>query len=61
MGNYMPEPNLDPPEGKFYHCPECGEELNADDPVYRDGTGNILGCRFCIEVKDAEDCDLERY
>lgn len=60
MSYYMPEPNLDPPEGKFYHCPVCGEELNADDPVYCAGD-KVLGCRHCIEVKYAEDCDLERY
>lgn len=62
MGNYMPEPPLEPKEEPMYLCPVCGEELNYDDKVYRGGYGNVVGCQHCIEENDAEDVEhlLER-
>lgn len=41
----------------MYYCPNCGEELNFDDRVFQDGHGQVIGCEFCIDVKDAEDVE----
>lgn len=38
----------------MFHCPNCGEELNYNDTVYRDGNRAVIGCEFCIEPKEAE-------
>ena len=52
----IPEPGLDPPEQPpMWRCPECGEELNFDDKVYRDHGGCVIGCQHCIDMNDAED------
>ena len=39
----------------MYVCPVCGDPLNYDDKVYRKFGGEIVGCKFCIEINDAED------
>lgn len=43
-----------------YICPSCGEELQYDDKVYLDINRNVIGCCFCLEVKDAEDAMEDR-
>ena len=53
---YEPQQPLDPPDypEQRYFCPCCDKELDALDEVYTSG-GEILGCKYCIERKDAED------
>lgn len=55
---YLPigERNLDPPEvvERVYRCPCCDKELDPLDEVYTSG-GEILGCEYCVERKDAEE------
>lgn len=41
-----------PPEDPMPVCPECGEEC---DTLYRDRTGQIVGCENCIDTLDAYD------
>lgn len=36
------------------HCPNCGEELNPDDYLYRTGNRAVIGCENCIEAVRAE-------
>lgn len=36
-------------------CKVCGEELDADDRVYSDEDGVIVGCEYCLEVRSAWD------
>lgn len=57
MGMYVPEPPLEPKEEPMYVCPVCGDPLNYDDKVYRNIGGEIIGCKFCIEINDAEDVE----
>lgn len=57
MGMYIPEPRLEPKEDPMYVCPVCGDPLNYDDKVYRKFGGEIVGCKFCIEINDAEDVE----
>ena len=51
------------PDGKepeYPHCPICGEEC---DTVYKDNSGDIVGCEECISTSDAweaEECFPER-
>lgn len=35
-------------------CPNCGQELNLDDYMYRDGNRAVIGCENCIETVRAE-------
>lgn len=37
---------------KEYFCPVCGEELGANERVFKAG-GEIIGCCHCIDVEDA--------
>lgn len=41
----------------MYHCPRCGEELNADSKVFVTMNRVVKGCEACmdLEVWDAED------
>lgn len=41
-----------PEDVKEYYCPVCGEELGAEEKVYKAG-GEIIGCCHCIDVEDA--------
>ena len=36
-----------------WKCPVCGEELGPDDSVYMNWR-EVIGCRFCVEVKEAQ-------
>lgn len=42
----------EPPEQTMPICPECGEECEC---LYRDRTGQIVGCENCIDTLDAYD------
>ena len=35
-------------------CPNCGEELNLEDYIYRDRNRAVIGCENCIEAVRAE-------
>lgn len=35
-------------------CPKCREPLEYDDSVYLNYR-EVLGCKHCVQVKDAED------
>lgn len=41
-------------EAKPLICPHCGQVLEHGEKVYKQ-EGWILGCEYCIEVRDAED------
>lgn len=34
-------------------CPVCGTELERDNRIYMDSSGQIVGCCDCIEEKEA--------
>lgn len=34
-------------------CPNCGRELSATDDVMLDHFGNMIGCEWCLDIKQA--------
>lgn len=34
-------------------CPNCGRELSDTDDVMLDQFGNMIGCEWCLDIKQA--------